>query len=87
MWRELFSNPFPQNDYLLVVEDKTYAVPDNVRYEFRGPNPGKESLLWGRRSQKGANDVLAHSFVLSAASLDCLRGALQAGKCPEGLVK
>ncbi|KAH9249698.1 hypothetical protein BASA81_012494 [Batrachochytrium salamandrivorans] len=86
LWRQVFAHKFDLNyDYAMVVEDMTYAVPDNVRYEFRGLAPGTEALFWGRPEQPKLPQVLLpQAFVLSRTTLQCLQQALEAGKCALG---
>jgi len=72
-------------DYVFVVNDRTYAIPDNVRYETRGPNPGEQLLFWGRKDAQGYCD--RRVFVLSRTTILALQEKLRGdseGSCGHG---
>lgn len=74
-----------KTDYLFVVDDMTYGIPDNIRYEFRGYSPGTESLFWGRLLSNSllVTDLtcIPNAFVLSRKTFIELQQVLKNGKC------
>lgn len=66
-------------DYLFVVEDETYAIPDNLRYETRGSglaDPTREHLYLGRMAKDGVG-CDPRAFALSRATTDFLKSAIR----------
>jgi hypothetical protein len=85
-YRSLLSNLDMKNsDYVFFVDDMTYAIPDNVRYEFRGPNPGAEPVFWGKKSDErasllggGPTICRNQAFVLSRNTVQAVKKELSA---------
>ena len=63
-------------DYIFFVDDMTYAIPDNVRYEFRGLNPGEGHLFWGRKFGEKISSCSLKAFILSRTTAQALKAKL-----------
>lgn len=80
VFREIIASlKLTQVDFLFVVDDMTYGVPDNIRYEFRGDAPGEEKIVWARK--QGDRVIWPNAFVLSRSTILELQERISHNHC------